>query len=59
VQYLVEAHGGTVTAESAGKGKGATFAFTLPLIDFRRDQHDDEVQPRGDGSRVARERRPG
>ncbi|MGE5707511.1 MAG: sensor histidine kinase, partial [Bacteroidota bacterium] len=28
---LVEAHGGTITAESPGLGKGATFRFTLPL----------------------------
>jgi signal transduction histidine kinase len=27
---LVEAHGGTVTAESAGKGHGATFTVKLP-----------------------------
>jgi signal transduction histidine kinase len=31
VRYLVEAHGGTVCAESAGTGQGATFAVTLPL----------------------------
>jgi signal transduction histidine kinase len=27
---LVEAHGGTITAASAGPGQGSTFAFTLP-----------------------------
>jgi len=27
----VEAHGGTITAESAGKGQGATFSVELPL----------------------------
>jgi signal transduction histidine kinase len=31
VRHLVEAHGGTVKAESAGKGQGATFTVQLPL----------------------------
>jgi len=31
VRHLVEAHGGSVRAESAGEGKGATFRLTLPL----------------------------
>src|SRR5436190_1594365 len=31
VRYLVEAHGGTVSAESEGRGKGATFIITLPV----------------------------
>lgn len=31
VRYLVEAHGGTITADSAGKGKGATFTVMLPV----------------------------
>ena len=30
VRHLVELHGGTVEAESAGEGKGATFTITLP-----------------------------
>ena len=30
VKSLVEAHGGTVIAESDGKNKGSTFRFTLP-----------------------------
>ena len=30
VRYLVEAHGGTVTASSDGRGQGATFTVTLP-----------------------------
>jgi len=32
VRYLVEAHGGTITAESPGKGLGATFTVQLPLV---------------------------
>ncbi len=32
VRNLVELHGGKVAAESAGEGRGATFAFTLPLL---------------------------
>ncbi|MGH2952271.1 MAG: response regulator, partial [Solirubrobacterales bacterium] len=31
VQYFAEAHGGTVRADSAGPGHGATFTFTLPI----------------------------
>jgi len=31
VRHVVELHGGTVRAESAGKGKGATLTATLPL----------------------------
>ncbi|HEX5081142.1 MAG TPA: PAS domain S-box protein, partial [Blastocatellia bacterium] len=31
VKYLVELHGGTIEAESAGEGRGATFNVTLPV----------------------------
>src|SRR6185436_16898075 len=31
VRYIAEAHGGTVAAESPGRGKGATFTVTLPV----------------------------
>jgi PAS domain S-box-containing protein len=31
VRHIVELHGGDVTAESEGKGKGATFRFMLPI----------------------------
>jgi PAS domain S-box-containing protein len=30
-RHLVELHGGTITAESEGEGKGATFTIDLPL----------------------------
>jgi PAS domain S-box-containing protein len=33
VKHLVEAHGGTVVADSAGLGQGATFRVQLPLLD--------------------------
>jgi signal transduction histidine kinase/CheY-like chemotaxis protein/PAS domain-containing protein len=32
VRHLVEAHGGEVTASSAGEGQGATFVVNLPLL---------------------------
>jgi PAS domain S-box-containing protein len=31
VKYLAELHGGTVSAESAGIGKGSTFSLSLPI----------------------------
>ncbi len=31
VRYIAEAHGGTIAAESAGKGHGSTFTVTLPV----------------------------
>ncbi|HEU0036799.1 MAG TPA: ATP-binding protein [Kofleriaceae bacterium] len=36
VKNLVELHGGTVVAESAGDGQGATFRIRLPRVDERR-----------------------
>jgi len=33
VRHLVELHGGTVSAESPGEGKGATFTVRLPLAE--------------------------
>lgn len=35
VRYLAEAHGGTVSADSPGEGKGATFTVSLPLLNQR------------------------
>ncbi len=37
VKYLVELHGGTVHASSAGEGQGATFTVTIPLASRRSD----------------------
>lgn len=33
VRHIVEMHGGSVRAESKGKGHGATFALELPLLE--------------------------
>ncbi|MBD1917536.1 MULTISPECIES: PAS domain-containing protein [Cyanophyceae] len=35
VRYLAEAHGGTISADSPGEGKGATFTVSLPLLSYR------------------------
>jgi len=37
VRHIVELHGGTVKAASAGQGQGATFTIRLPLGDRRVD----------------------
>jgi CheY-like chemotaxis protein/two-component sensor histidine kinase len=34
---LVEAHGGTIEAQSAGAGKGSEFTIRMPLADAQRD----------------------
>jgi len=41
---LAELHGGTLTASSQGKDKGATFALRLPLLP-RREAHQPEDRP--------------
>jgi PAS domain S-box-containing protein len=35
VKYLVEGHGGSVDAFSAGEGQGSTFTLTFPLLSVR------------------------
>jgi PAS domain S-box-containing protein len=35
VRHIVELHGGGVTAESAGEGRGATFTIRFPIADRR------------------------
>ncbi len=36
VRHLVEAHGGTITADSPGEGQGATFTVRLPLLNTQQ-----------------------
>jgi signal transduction histidine kinase len=38
VKHLVEMHGGTVSAESEGEGKGASFAVRIPLAPARPER---------------------
>jgi signal transduction histidine kinase len=40
VRHLVELHGGTITAESAGLDQGATFRLRLPLLAAREKRSD-------------------
>jgi PAS domain S-box-containing protein len=40
VRHLVELHGGTVTAESAGEDQGATFTVKLPLMALQAERYD-------------------
>ncbi len=40
VRHLVELHGGTIRADSAGEGQGATFTVTLPVRAVRESAFD-------------------
>jgi signal transduction histidine kinase len=40
VRHLVEAHHGTVKAESRGEGQGAAFTVRLPAAGFHGEQHE-------------------
>ncbi|AKG20413.1 PAS domain-containing protein [Calothrix sp. 336/3] len=42
---LVEAHGGTITADSPGEGQGATFTVYFPLIDIKPQIDPSEQSP--------------
>jgi PAS domain S-box-containing protein len=43
VRHLVEAHGGTICADSPGEGQGATFIVQLPLLDAESKQTPSEA----------------
>ncbi|MEA2490641.1 MAG: hypothetical protein QOH21_2433 [Acidobacteriota bacterium] len=45
VRYIVEAHGGTISAESHGRGQGATFTVALPTGTLRSRLPAPESQP--------------
>jgi signal transduction histidine kinase len=51
---LVEAHGGRITAESEGAGRGATFIIALPIESaaVRQDDGLDGTRPTGPSPRV-------
>jgi PAS domain S-box-containing protein len=46
VRHLVELHGGTVHAESGGKGQGATFVVKLPIVPvYQKNNQEERVHP--------------
>lgn len=57
VRHLVEAHGGTVQAESPGTRKGATFSVTLPLMTVRRAELDAKDRSASRGALAAGDQR--
>ena len=57
VRHLVELHGGSVSAESAGENQGATFRVSLPLRPARADEGAEGApvkgsRPAADGTRL-------
>jgi CheY-like chemotaxis protein len=44
VRHLVELHGGTITADSAGENAGATFTVRLPLAPSARGQSEQDTR---------------
>jgi PAS domain S-box-containing protein len=58
VRHLVELHGGTVHAESPGKGLGARFTVKLPLMAVTTKDSEHERVPPTVGGRVSFENSP-
>ncbi len=52
VQRLVDMHGGTVAASSAGQGSGATFTLRLPIIEAPRDTPEESPVEAVDAKRI-------
>lgn len=50
VKHLVEMHGGTVTAQSPGPGKGSSFGVRLPLSPIAGDSSVSTTHPTSGGS---------
>lgn len=45
VKGLVELHGGEIRAESAGRGRGATFTVTLPTVPEAAESEEEDARP--------------
>ena len=52
VKHLVELHGGTIDAKSAGEGQGSTFTVSLPIaVVRRRNESENRTHPRAQAQR--------
>jgi PAS domain S-box-containing protein len=58
VRQLVELHGGTVTAHSAGEGEGTTFKVKLPLSSVRQELNDVDMTDTLIGSKTLTDWQP-